>query len=80
MAMTAASFFLLSFAIKYAALLCVLAALLDAIDGWYARTFSQCSNLGKRLDPIADRSLVFTRDDRSARADRAGDRHPVAIP
>jgi len=36
----------------------IAAALLDAFDGWYARTFSQCSALGKHLDPFADKLLM----------------------
>jgi phosphatidylglycerophosphate synthase len=38
--------------------LCVGAVLLDAFDGWYARAFSQCSRLGKHLDPFADKVLM----------------------
>lgn len=34
------------------------ASLLDAFDGWYARTFSQCSALGAHLDPLADKILM----------------------
>lgn len=41
-----------------AAGLLVAAALLDAFDGWYARTFAQCSDLGRHLDPFADKVLV----------------------
>ena len=36
----------------------VLAATSDLIDGWYARRFHQISQLGKRLDPLADKLLV----------------------
>lgn len=36
----------------------IAAALLDAFDGWYARTFAQSSGLGKHLDPFADKVLV----------------------
>jgi CDP-diacylglycerol--glycerol-3-phosphate 3-phosphatidyltransferase len=43
---------------KIAVILCVVAAFLDAFDGWYARTFSQCSKLGKHLDPLADKLLM----------------------
>jgi len=38
--------------------LCVTAALLDIFDGWYARSFSQCSHLGEHLDPLADKLLM----------------------
>ena len=41
-----------------AAGLCIAAVLLDAFDGWYARTFSQCSDLGKHLDPLADKVVI----------------------
>jgi CDP-diacylglycerol--glycerol-3-phosphate 3-phosphatidyltransferase len=43
---------------RLAVILCVVAAFLDAFDGWYARTFSQCSKLGKHLDPLADKMLM----------------------
>jgi CDP-diacylglycerol--glycerol-3-phosphate 3-phosphatidyltransferase len=36
----------------------ILAALLDAFDGWYARAFSQRSHLGAHLDPLADKILM----------------------
>ena len=36
----------------------ILAALLDAFDGWYARAFAQSTALGKHLDPFADKVLV----------------------
>ena len=35
-----------------------IATALDAFDGWYARTFSQCSSLGEHLDPFADKLLM----------------------
>ena len=41
----------------------IAAALLDAFDGWYARTFARSSVLGAHLDPLADKILmgvVFT--------------------
>lgn len=31
----------------------------DWVDGWYARRFNQVSNVGKILDPVADRALFF---------------------
>ncbi len=36
----------------------IAAALLDAFDGWYARTFSRSSELGAHLDPLADKVLM----------------------
>jgi cardiolipin synthase len=41
-----------------AALLAVLGAS-DWVDGWIARRFDQGSNLGKVLDPVADRILLL---------------------
>jgi cardiolipin synthase len=42
-----------------AALLAVLGAS-DWVDGWVARRFDQGSNLGKIIDPVADRFLLLT--------------------
>jgi CDP-diacylglycerol--glycerol-3-phosphate 3-phosphatidyltransferase len=60
MAMAAAAAFLALDARAPAAAvaLLVLAALLDAFDGWYARAFTQCSALGTHLDPLADKVLA----------------------
>jgi CDP-diacylglycerol--glycerol-3-phosphate 3-phosphatidyltransferase len=58
MATIAAVFFAIHTYEKAAVILCIVAALLDAFDGWYARTFSQCSKLGKHLDPLADKLLM----------------------
>lgn len=41
-----------------AVVLLIIAALLDAFDGWYARAFAQSTRLGKHLDPFADKVLV----------------------
>ena len=38
----------------------ILAGLSDALDGAIARTFNQSSELGKTLDPIADKLLMTT--------------------
>ena len=38
----------------FAVTLCLGAVILDAMDGWYARKFSQISQFGKFLDPLAD--------------------------
>lgn len=42
----------------FAVILCAAGVALDAIDGWYARKFGQCSQLGKFLDPLADKILM----------------------
>ena len=39
--------------------ICFLIALTDMLDGYAARTFSVVTNLGKTLDPIADKVCVF---------------------
>lgn len=44
--------------IAAAAVLAVLGAS-DWVDGWIARRFDQGSNLGKALDPVADRVLII---------------------
>jgi cardiolipin synthase len=45
--------------IEAAVLLAVLGGS-DWVDGWIARRFDQGSNLGKVLDPVADRILLLT--------------------
>ncbi len=42
-----------------AAWLLALLGATDWVDGYIARRFNQASNLGKQLDPIADRALMF---------------------
>lgn len=39
----------------WAAGLLVLSGITDTVDGWIARKFHQVSNLGKALDPFADK-------------------------
>jgi cardiolipin synthase len=36
----------------------VAAAVTDYVDGWVARNYNQATNIGKMLDPIADKLLV----------------------
>ncbi len=35
------------------------AMITDFVDGWYARKYNQITKLGKILDPIADKVLIF---------------------
>ncbi|HHJ64594.1 MAG TPA: CDP-alcohol phosphatidyltransferase family protein [Aquifex aeolicus] len=44
---------------RYSALLFVLLALTDALDGFLARTLRAETRLGKFLDPLADKVLLF---------------------
>jgi CDP-diacylglycerol--glycerol-3-phosphate 3-phosphatidyltransferase len=41
-----------------AVVICIVAALLDAFDGWYARAFSACTRVGEHMDPLADKVLM----------------------
>ena len=36
------------------------AIITDWLDGWYARKYNKITNLGKILDPIADKALILT--------------------
>lgn len=38
----------------------LLAALSDALDGWYAKWTNTCSLVGAWLDPIADKAVIIT--------------------
>jgi CDP-diacylglycerol--glycerol-3-phosphate 3-phosphatidyltransferase len=54
------AFFLLTGLLGLAALLFILLSLTDLIDGYVARKYNQVSELGKMLDPLADKVLVLT--------------------
>ncbi len=41
-----------------AVMVCIVAALLDAFDGWLARAFRQCTRVGEHMDPFADKILM----------------------
>jgi cardiolipin synthase len=51
--------FLVSEKLVLASVLFLIASLSDWADGWLARTFSWQSRLGKLLDPVADKLLIF---------------------
>ena len=51
---------LLPFAYGFAAIIFALAAFTDFLDGYIARSKGMVTNLGKFLDPIADKVLVST--------------------
>jgi CDP-diacylglycerol--glycerol-3-phosphate 3-phosphatidyltransferase len=58
MALVAAALFAGAAWERTAVWLCVTGVILDAVDGWYARRFGQCSQLGRFLDPLADKALM----------------------
>lgn len=41
-----------------ALILFIITALTDFVDGWWARKFNQCTQLGRILDPFADKILI----------------------
>ena len=43
-----------------AAVLFIIAASTDKLDGWMARTYNQVTELGKLMDPIADKVLILS--------------------
>ncbi|MDD5594236.1 MAG: CDP-diacylglycerol--glycerol-3-phosphate 3-phosphatidyltransferase [Candidatus Margulisbacteria bacterium] len=52
--------FLLAGFYGLAAVIFLLLSFSDAIDGYIARKYNQVSELGKQLDPLADKILVLT--------------------
>lgn len=50
----------LPYAGLFAAIIFVVAALTDVVDGYIARKFNQISKLGRILDPLADKLLQIT--------------------
>lgn len=50
--------YLNQYGIYYAALLFVLTAATDKLDGYIARKYNMVTNLGKLLDPLADKLLI----------------------
>jgi len=59
LALAAATLFIVGARPSLAASMCLVGVLLDALDGWYARRFSQCSQLGSFMDPLADKMLML---------------------
>ncbi|KAF0134957.1 MAG: CDP-diacylglycerol--glycerol-3-phosphate 3-phosphatidyltransferase [Candidatus Saganbacteria bacterium] len=53
-------YFLLTFQPIYSSLIFLILALSDALDGFLARQLKETSDLGKFLDPIADKILVIS--------------------
>lgn len=56
-----------------AAFLFALASVTDFFDGYFARRFGAVSNLGKILDPLADKLIIITVLIMLAATDRAGE-------
>lgn len=48
------------YGIYLAAIVFIIAAATDKVDGYIARTYNQVTNAGKLLDPLADKLLILT--------------------
>lgn len=53
-------YYLLTDNLKIALIIYVVASATDVVDGFVARKFDMITNLGKILDPLADKLLQFT--------------------
>jgi CDP-diacylglycerol--glycerol-3-phosphate 3-phosphatidyltransferase/cardiolipin synthase len=58
LALTAAGLFIDGRFTLVAIILCAVGVLLDAVDGWCARRLGQCTEIGRHLDPLADKVLM----------------------
>ncbi|MFQ5511693.1 MAG: CDP-alcohol phosphatidyltransferase family protein [Candidatus Krumholzibacteriia bacterium] len=59
LAVAAATLFIVGRLSSLAVSFCLVGVVLDALDGWYARRFAQCTNLGRFMDPLADKMLML---------------------